>query len=60
MNPDSTRHAVAVILSVGLVLALILLVLTAPDDRLTFMLAGGLLSALSAGVGYLFRLGDRT
>ena len=55
MSADSTRSVVAVGLTMGLILILLVLALKGSDGRLTFMLAGGLLSALSAIVTFLFR-----
>ncbi len=54
MSTSRTRGIVAVVLSVGLVLLLLILAATGADERLTYMLAGGLLSAMSSVIAYLF------
>jgi glycerol uptake facilitator-like aquaporin len=54
VTTSNTRGIVSIVLAVGLVLLLLILAATDADQRLTFMLAGGLLSALSAAIGYLF------
>lgn len=55
MNSDSTRHSISIILCLGLVTTVILLAVIAPDAKLTYMFAGGFLSAVSVSVGYYFR-----
>ena len=55
MNSDSTRHSISIILCLGLVATVILLAILAPDAKLTYMFAGGFLSAVSGAIGYYFR-----